>query len=467
MSATAATASGPGRAGGPPRGAVGGGGPLRGTVLGPGSTIRTRIALVYGGVFVVLGACLLGVVNLLSNSSTHDQAQAIAARADVVPVWSAVPGTGRGARDPLLVVRQADRPARLTLFQLTDHVSDAARNELMFWSLVALLAMALLAVIVGWWTAGRVLRPIREMTEKARGLTERNLYERIAADGPDDELKELGDTLDALLARLERAFDSQRRFIANASHELRTPLATQRAAIQVGLDDASTPEERSRTRTTLLENNRRSEQLIEGLLLLARSERGLAEDELEEVNLCELVAEEAARHGVAVSTPAERTAPAAPSVPSAPAATPSPGGSAASAASAGVVERGPRPVRGNRMLLSRLAANLLANATKYNVPGGSVDVSVDNGTLRITNTGPPVPPAEIPALFEPFRRGEGRDRIGRGPGAGAGLGLSIVRSIAQAHGGDVSAIPGRRGVGGLEVTVTLPTTAARPRARTP
>ncbi|WP_345647643.1 sensor histidine kinase [Streptomyces tremellae] len=401
-------------------------------MLGPGSTIRTRIALVYGGVFVVLGACLLGIVNLFSSASTHEEAAEIAARADVVPVWSAVPG--RGAREPLFVARTAERPARVTLFQLTDHVSDAARNELMFWSLVALLAMALLAVVVGWWTAGRVLRPVRAMTEKARGLSERNLYERIAARGPDDELKELGDTLDALLARLERAFDSQRRFIANASHELRTPLATQRAAIQVGLDEASGPQELARTRAMLLDNNRRSEQLIEGLLVLARSERGLADEELDDIDLRELVAEEAARHGV--------TPPAAPE---------------GEDAAGGVLGR---PVRGNRLLLSRLVANLLANATKYNVPGGTVEVAVDNGTLRVANTGPDVPPADIPVLFEPFRRGEGRDRLGAG--AGAGLGLSIVRSIAQAHGGGVSAVPGRRGVGGLEVTVTLPTKAAVP-----
>ncbi|WP_329456981.1 sensor histidine kinase [Streptomyces sp. NBC_01497] len=445
MSATAATPPAPGPARGFARG------PLRspvrgpGPVLGPGSTIRTRIALVYGGVFVVLGACLLGVVNLLSNASTHDQAARIAARADVVPVWSAVPGTGRGERDSLFIEREAERPARVTLFQLTDHVSDAARNELLFWSLVALLAMALFAVVVGWWTAGRVLRPVRAMTEKARGLSERNLYERIAANGPDDELKELGDTLDALLARLEKAFDSQRRFIANASHELRTPLATQRAAIQVGLDDASTPGELARTRATLLDNNRRSEQLIEGLLVLARSERGLADGELEDVDLVQLVGEEAARHGVTLLTPVS--------------------GVAVKAVRAGAVERTSRPVRGNRLLLSRLAANLLANATKYNVPGGTVHVSVENGTLRVTNTGPQVPPAEIPALFEPFRRGEGRDRLCGG--AGAGLGLSIVRSIAQAHGGGVSAIPGRRGVGGLEVTVVLPTTTAPPPSAPP
>ncbi|MBP0458625.1 HAMP domain-containing sensor histidine kinase [Streptomyces montanisoli] len=399
-------------------------------MLGHGSGVRTRIALIYGAVFVVLGAGLLGVVNLLSAASTRDEAAEIASRADVVPVWSAVPGAGHGIGSPGVVEQRSSRPARVTLFQLTDHVSDAARNELMFWSLVALLAMALFAVVVGWWTAGRVLRPVRAMTEKARGLSEQNLYERIAASGPDDELKELGDTLDALLARLENAFDSQRRFIANASHELRTPLATQRTAIQVGLDDASSPEELAETKRTLLDNNRRSEQLIEGLLVLARSERGLADEELEDVDLRELVAQEAARHGVA--------------------------GPVDTRPVAGDAPDPPRVVRANRLLLSRLVANLLTNAKKYNVPGGTVDVSVEHGTLRVRNTGPTVPADEIPALFEPFRRGEGRDRLGGG--TGAGLGLSIVRSIAEAHGGSVSAIPGRGDTGGLEITVTLPTT---------
>lgn len=286
------------------------------------------------------------------------------------------------------------------------------------------------AVAVGWWTAGRVLRPIHDMTEKARRLSAHTLHERMAPTGPDDELKELGETLDALLARLEKAFDSQQRFIANASHELRTPLATQRAAIQIGLDDPS-PEDLVRTRQTLLDTNRRSERLIEGLLVLARSERGLAADEREAVRLDDVVREEAARR------PAVRGADGS-----------GPGG------------RGPAvnvvvaacSVRGNRLLLAQLVANLLANAVTYNVPGGSVEVSLTGeGALRVRNTGPVVSEADIAGFFEPFRRGEGRDRMG----PGSGLGLSIVRSIAVAHGGKVTARPGPEG-GGLAVTVRLP-----------
>ncbi|WP_329622440.1 ATP-binding protein [Streptomyces sp. NBC_01255] len=355
---------------------------MSGPVLGAGSTIRTRIALVYGGVFLVLGALLLLLVNLLVRAGTDGETDAIVSKVDEVAVVEA--------------------------YRLGDDISAAAGDQMLMWSCLALLVMACGAVVVGWWTAGRVLRPVHEMTARARRLSERNLHERIAASGPDDELKELGDTIDALLGRLETAFDSQRRFIANASHELRTPLATQRAAIQVGLDDDCA------VRDVLLDSNRRSERLIDGLLLLARSERGLAERE--DVPLGDVVAEEYEDAEVV--------------------------------AGGGVV-------RGSRVLLSQLVRNLVANAVAYNVPGGVVDVRVEGGVLTVVNTGPVVPPDQVAGLFEPFRRGEGRDRMG----PGAGLGLSIVRSIAVAHGGAVTAVArGAEEGGGLVVTVTLPVT---------
>ncbi|WP_395361449.1 ATP-binding protein [Streptomyces sp. YH02] len=339
----------------------------------------------YGGVFLVLGTVLLLVVNLLVLAGTDDETDAIVARAD-------------NAANGVAVVEASE---------LGNDISRAAGEQMLMWSSLALLVMACCAVVVGWWTAGRVLRPVHEMTARAGRLSERNLHDRIAVTGPDDELKELGDTIDALLGRLETAFDSQRRFIANASHELRTPLATQRAAIQVGLDDDCD------VRQVLLDANRRSERLIDGLLLLARSERGLAERE--DVRLGELAEEEWADAYVV--------------------------------ADGGVV-------RGSRVLLGQLVRNLVANAVAYNVPeGGTVAVRAEGGVLTVTNTGPVVPPDEVAGLFEPFRRGEGRDRMG----PGAGLGLSIVRSIAEAHGGRVRALPRGAGEGGgLVVTVTLP-----------
>ncbi|WP_369145220.1 ATP-binding protein [Streptomyces sp. R44] len=359
------------------------------SVLGAGSTIRTRIALVYGGVFLVLGALLLLVVNLLVRAGTDADADAIVARADDVAVVEA--------------------------YRIGDDVSRAAGEQMLMWSCMALLVMACGAVVVGWWTAGRVLRPVHEMTARARRLS--GLDERLDVRGPDDELKELGDTIDALLGRLETAFDSQRRFIANASHELRTPLATQRAAIQVGLDD------RCDVRQILLDSNLRSERLIDGLLLLARSERGLSERE--DVSLGEVVSDEYAHACVA--------------------------------GDGGVV-------RGSRVLLAHLVRNLVANAEAYNLPGGGGEVAVrveEPGVLTVVNTGPVVPEGEVDGLFEPFRRGEGRDRMG----PGAGLGLSIVRSIAVAHGGAVRAVARGAGEGGgLVVTVTLPVTVT-PAAR--
>ncbi|MFE7775448.1 sensor histidine kinase [Streptomyces sp. NPDC057445] len=353
--------------------------------------------MVYGAAFLVLGTCLLGAVNLLSRAGTEDEAAAIAAR------------TG-----PALPMSE------VTVGRLAEDVRDALSEQMLVWSVFALLGTAVCAVVVGWWTAGRVLRPVHEMTAKARRLSEHTLDRRLAVVGPDDELKELGDTIDALLARLETAFDSQRRFIANASHELRTPLATQRTAIQVGLDESASAQEIARTKQMLLDSNRRSERLIEGLLVLARSERGL--EEREDVRLGDVVREECERYGID-----------------------------AEVVSSGAV------VRGNRLLLAQLVRNLVANAVAYNVPDGTVDVRVeDGGGLVVANTGPTVDASDIPGLFEPFRRGEGRDRMG----PGAGLGLSIVRSIAVAHGGTVTAEPGPEG--GLVMRVSLPSGAGVP-----
>ncbi|MEV5508892.1 sensor histidine kinase [Streptomyces orinoci] len=332
---------------------------------------RTRIAVAFGAIFLVLGTALLVTVNVLSREGTEERAAVIARTA--LPVQEAVRG---GAL------------SRTEVYRVSGDVSAAASRELTVWSAGALLATALLAVGVGWWTAGRFLSPV------------------------------------------QGALDSQRRFIANASHELRTPLATQRAAIQVGLEGEPSAEELARTKALLLAANRKSERLIDGLLVLANSERGLEKREL--TDLAEVVTEEvaavagrAAREGVRIAV---RTVPA--------------------------------PVSGNRVLLAQLAGNLLRNGVSYNRPGGSVQVAVEPGRLTVVNTGPEVPAAEVPALFEPFRRGEGRDRLG----GGAGLGLSIVRSIARAHGGTVKAAPNAAG-GGLRVTVELPRGGASGRSR--
>jgi len=289
-------------------------------------------------------------------------------------------------------------------------------------TLVAIAVIAVLAFAVCWWLTGRLLRPLRRITDTARRLSLSTMHERIALAGTPDELKELADTFDAMLDRLADAVASQRRFIANASHELRTPLAIQRTAIEVGLADPS-PEELARIRAELLRNTQRSEQLIEGLLLLAQGERGL--DARAPVDLEAVIAQVIADH-LPLAESGRITVTAA---------------------------TGPLTVAGDEVMLTRLVANLVHNAIRHNHRGGrvTVDLTPADATLVVRNTGPPVPPERFGELFEPFRRLR-PDRTG--PPDGAGLGLSIVAAIAHAHGGTVQAAPYPGG--GLAVTVTLP-----------
>jgi signal transduction histidine kinase len=271
------------------------------------------------------------------------------------------------------------------------------------------------------------------MTATARRLSEENLHERIALDGPDDELKELADTFDAMLGRLEAAFESQKRFVANASHELRTPLAIMRTEVDVALANPdATPDELRRMGEVVRRATERSDALIDGLLVLARSDQGPTA--LAPVDLAVLAEEALAQ-------------------------------SATEAAVAGVETRArfdPAPTTGDPALLGRLAGNLIENAIRHNEPGGWLEVQTGPGAdgagevrLVVANSGPLIDSGQVDGLFEPFRRLAG-DRLaapgGRGPGAG--LGLSIVRSVVAAHGGRVTARP--RTGGGLVVEVFLP-----------
>jgi Signal transduction histidine kinase len=263
--------------------------------------------------------------------------------------------------------------------------------------------------------------PLQRITATARRLSLSNLDERIGLDGPPDELKELADTFDAMVERLRASADSQRRFVANAAHELRTPLATQRALIQIGLEDP-TPERVAQTRADLLEVNRRTERLINGLLILAAAEHGL--DDVEPVTLDRVVEQavgEASPNGVTVT-----------------------------------VRRVPVLVRGDPVLLHRLVANLVDNALRYNRPDGTVHIELTttgpsgSATLTVRNTGPVVPAERLDELFRPFSRlPHGRDRRD-----GAGLGLSIVAAIARAHHAGLGAVANPDG--GLTVTVRFP-----------
>ncbi|HEV3128350.1 MAG TPA: ATP-binding protein, partial [Solirubrobacteraceae bacterium] len=290
--------------------------------------------------------------------------------------------------------------------------------------------MAVVSVGLGWLMAGRALRPVRTMSERARGISERNLHERLAVAGPDDELKELGETFDALLGRLQAAFESQRRFVANASHELRTPITLERTLVEVALADPEADVDSLRaTCERVLAASEQQERMIEALLTLARSQRGLTCRQ--DVDLGE-IAQEVIRSkdttGLRVKA-----------------------------------EFGEAPVLGDQAMLERLVANLVDNAVRYNVAGGELTVWTgrQNGSagLRVSNTGPPVPAAEVEGLLEPFRR-LNAERTGEA--AGLGLGLSIVAAIAEVH--DASLQPRARPEGGLDIALCFPATEPEPSA---
>ena len=306
--------------------------------------------------------------------------------------------------------------------QLGTTISSTLVRQLLLYSALALAVLILLAFGLGWWLAGQALRPVHEMAAAARRLSSANLHQRLPLHQPRDELRDLGESFNALLDRLSAAFASQQRFVANAAHELRTPLAIQRATIQIGLGEPAPADDLAEVRDDLLTVNRRHEKLIDGLLLLARGERGLAQ--LDPVDLVDVaqdvlppLAAQARQRGVELTVRTE-----------------------------------PVVVDGDAVLLGQLLTNLLQNAIRYNHDGGRVEVRVARSCIVVSNTGPVDPADAIDDLFEPFRRLHA-DRTGSA--TGAGLGLSIVRSIASAHDGTVTARPNGNG-GGLTVRVGLP-----------
>jgi signal transduction histidine kinase len=283
--------------------------------------------------------------------------------------------------------------------------------------LLVVLIVAVLVVLTRW-----ILNPIRAFTATVGRLGPQNLGERVPVTREHDETTALAVELNRMLDRLAAGYEGQRSFAANASHELRTPLAVQRALIEVGMSAPLTTDQMELLTRQLLETNERNERLIEGLLVLSESERGLVGTTPQRMDLI-------------TQTVVDRHLDL--------------------AAQADVklhVDVVPRVVTGEAVLLERLVTNLVQNAIKYNRPGGCVAVLVgDTPALSVTNTGMAVAAEDVPALFEPFRRHSGTRTDHSG---GAGLGLTIVRSITQAHGGSVTAAPGADG--GLEVGVVLP-----------
>jgi len=384
------------------------------------STIRLRLTALYAGAFFLAGAILIALMYFYLQQSLPNRA---AGAQGIVQQFLAE----RGVRN---------RPVVDRLFSAIAAQAEQERREtlrgMLIWSLAALGAVGIAAGGFGWLLAGRALAPLQNVTATARRVADRSLHERIGLRGPEDEIKELADTFDAMLERLDRAFDGQRRFVANASHELRTPLAINRTLIEVALDDPDAPDATRKLGETLLEVNHRNERLIDGLLVLATSDQQI--NNQSGVDLAEI-----AHRAITTFRPAADQA----------------------GVRIGSNLRYAR-VAGDPALLQRLAENLVDNAVRYNVvEHGWVHVTVGGdqqwARLTVENTGPVVAPFEVDVLFEPFRRLASRERTAEAANTrrGVGLGLSIVRSVATAHGGDVRAEA--RTDGGLVVSVTLPT----------
>src|ERR671928_711357 len=360
-------------------------------------TIRLKLTLLYAGVVFVAGALLLSVSYVLVRNNL----------------------TGGAARLPTL------DPGQYALQRaIQEEVAADALHDLRVQYAIALGALTALSVLLGWALAGRVLRPLQRITATAQRVSQDTLDERIAPHGPRDELKELADTFDGMLERLSAAFASQRRFVANASHELRTPLSVIRTELEVTLaDPEATNAELRAMAETVRDATAATERLIQALLMLARSEAGVTRRDA-------LDLADAARQALAQT------------------------GAEAAAAHLHVdAALEPAPVAGDRRLLERLVANLVENAVRHNRPGGGVEVRTgtrdDRSVVTVANDGDAVPERAVASLVEPFQR---LDRGARGDGAG--LGLSIVRSVAEAHGGSVELRA--RPSGGLVVRVSLP-----------
>ncbi|MFF3975852.1 sensor histidine kinase [Streptomyces sp. NPDC055808] len=381
------------------------------------ATERARLTALYGGLLLLAGCVLVGVIYVFVQYGLDHRIGS--AFTGVVPGGQATPRSPATLPSDLVPSERAGKYARTQVVQV---VAATTLDRLLTVSGIALAVFAVLSMLLAWWMAGRVLRPVGLITATARKLSGENLHQRIDLKGPPGELKQLADTFDEMLGRIEQLVGAQRRFAANAAHELRTPLAVQRAAAEIGLVDPD-PERIRWIRDELLQVADSSEHLIESLLLLAASDQGL--EHREPVTLDDRVTtvaeehrQEARERGITLTTALE-----------------------------------PFTVEGDPVLLTHLIRNLVGNAIRYNHRDGTLHVALvaADRTLRITNTGPVVPPDAVADLFEPFRRLNERRHA---PGEGAGLGLALVASIARAHGGAATAVanPG----GGLAVTVRFP-----------
>jgi len=368
-----------------------------------------RLTLLYAGLFLLLGTVLLAIIYALV---AHSGAIQVAA--------SPAPRVFRNLRTPYGTIT-IPAPGPVQNVVSAQHNADLDRLLTISWVVLAVTTVG--AAVLGWFAAGRVLRPLRAITSTAQTISAGNLHERLALQGPNDEFKQLGDTLDDLLGRLEASFEAQRRFVSNASHELRTPLTLERTLLQVALADPNASERTLRAVCEeLLASQADQERLLEALLTLASSERGLEGRELVDLAVLtdaavrQLEPKIEQRHLV-LDTRLD-----------------------------------PAAATGDPALIRRLIANLVDNAIDHNIDGGLVEIRTEAADgyalVAVSNTGPTIAAHQVDRLFEPFQRLGGMRAADDGH---HGLGLSIVRAIAVAHNAELTAAP--RPGGGLSVTV--------------
>ena len=411
----------------------------------PRRTVRLRLTLLYGGLFLVSSAALLIITAILWNATSSQITLSAGPFGRILQVVSRSPvnvppgvsrfsagthvsGTLKGVRIPPGATPAQGRvvAGQLNFVATQQHSSDL--HQLLIYCAIAIAIMAMVSIALGWWIAGRVLRPLRTITSTARDISATNLHERLELDGPDDELKELGDTIDQLLGRLERSFQSQRQFVANASHELRTPLTTMRATLDVATAKPGPVSEGTKVLADRLrEELDQVDRLLENFLLLARAQTGPMGDDVPQ-SLDLLVASALEDHEQMIFEMDLDVR----------------------------VDRDPKArVTGNETLLVRMVTNMIDNAVLHNHRHGWIrvrtEVEGDIARLVVQNGGAALDENAVKELVRPFRR-LGAERTGSD--SGTGLGLSIVAAIAESHGGriELHALEG----GGFQVVVELP-----------
>jgi signal transduction histidine kinase len=391
--------------------------------------VRTRLAVMYTVLFLLAGTVLLAltytlVANVLIPAPTITSKPITPREGQLLGLCkqSELPGKPPMSASLLAQCNRAYAATGAGPINQRNSTLSALKRA----SLIGLGVLAIASAGLGWLVSGRALRPVRSITEAARRASELRLGQRLALAGPDDEFKQLADTFDVMLERLDAAFTSQKRFVANAAHELRTPLTAMRTAIEVTISKPTrTPDQLEAMAARIKRSVERAEATIEALLTLATSELGPTTQE-----------------AIDLATAAE---------------------DALDATHAAIDQRHitvdaalePAPARGDRVLLERMIANLVENAVRHNNPGGWIGIrtiqQADSAEFEIANTGPSIPAEQIPTLFEPFAHAKQR----LNSSDGVGLGLSIADAIARAHNAKITARP--RPGGGLEMSVTIPT----------